>query len=327
MLPLHFVVRIFPIGALLVLNAGVACGQATSTSSGQDFPNRPVRIVATGAGGAGDFTSRLIAQGIAGALGQQVIVDNRATNLIASEVVSKAAPDGYTLLLNSNNFWLGPLLQKTPYDPIRDYIPITLTDESPNILVVHPSMPVKSVNELIALAKARPGELNYASGSTGGGGHLSGELLKFMAGINIVCVPYKSTAPALVDLMGGQVQFMFPSASVAPHIQSGRLKGLAVTSSKPSALFASLPTVAASVPGYELVGLNGVFAPAKTPEALINRLNREMVRYLRTAEAKQKFFSAGSDVLGNSPDEAAATINADLARMGKLIREAGIKAE
>ena len=190
-----------------------------------------------------------------------------------------------------------------PYDPIKDYVPITLTDESPNILVVHPSLPVKSVSELIALAKAKPGELNYASGSTGGGNHLSGELFKFMAGINILRVPYKSTAPALVDLMGGQVHFMFPSASVAPLIQAGKLYSLAVTSAKPSALFPNLPTVAASLPGYELVGLNGVFAPAKTPEAIINRLNQEIVRFLRTAEAKQQFFHGGSDVLGTSPDE------------------------
>jgi len=304
---------------LMIVSAGVA--------SSQDFPNRPIRIVATGAGGAGDFTARIMAQGIAGPIGQQVIVDNRATNIIASETVFKAPPDGYTLLLNSNNFWLGPLLQKTPYDPIRDFLVITLTDESPNILVVHPSLPVKSVKELIALAKAKPGELNYASGSTGGGGHLSGELLKYMAGINIVRVPYKSSGPGLIDLMGGRLHFMFPSAAVAPHVKAGRLRALAVTSAKPSALFPELPTVAASVPGYELVGLNGLFAPAKTPDAIINRLNQEMVRYLRTADAKERFFNAGSDVLGNSPPEAAATIKSDLSRMTKLITDAGIKAD
>jgi tripartite-type tricarboxylate transporter receptor subunit TctC len=268
-----------------------------------------------------------MAQGIAGPIGQQVIVDNRATNVIASETVFKAPPDGYTLLLNSNNFWLGPLLQKTPYDPIRDFIAITVTDESPNILVVHPSLPIKSVKELIGLAKAKPGELNYASGSTGGGGHLSGELLKYMAGIDIVRVPYKSSGPGLIDLMGGRLHFMFPSAAVAPHVKSGRLRALAVTSATPSALFPELPTVAASVPGYELVGLNAVFAPAKTPDGIINRLSQEMVRYLRTPDAKQRFFNAGSDVVGNSVEEAAATIKADFSRMSKLIKEAGIKAD
>ena len=155
---------------LMVLAAGITCGQ--------DYPNRPVRILVAGAGGTGDFVARAMAQGISGYLGQQVIVDNRPTNLIASETVSKAPPDGYTLLRNGNNLWLGPLLQKTPYDPFADFIAITMTDESPSILVVHPSLPAKSVKELIALAKARPGELNYGSGSTGGGGHLSGELFK-----------------------------------------------------------------------------------------------------------------------------------------------------
>jgi tripartite-type tricarboxylate transporter receptor subunit TctC len=299
----------------------------SASAYAQDFPNRPVRIVATGAGGAGDFAARAMAQGISGPLGQQVIVDNRPTNIIASEAVFKAPPDGYTLLRNGNNFWLGPLLQKTPYDPLADFIAITLTDESPNILVVHPSLPARSVKELIALAKARPGELNYGSGSTGGGAHLSGELLKFMANINVVRIPYKSTGPALIDLMAGQIQFMFPSPPAAPHVQAGRLRALAVTGAKPSALFPGLPTVGEAVPGYELVGLTAIFAPAKTPDTIIKRLNQEMVRYLHTPDARQKFITAGSDVLGTTPEEAAATIKADFTRMSKLIKDAGIRAD
>ncbi len=216
--------------------------------SGQNYPTKPVRIVTSGIGGGNDFVSRLIAQGVSGPLGQQVIVDNRPSGVIPGDIVAKAPPDGYTVLIASGSLWILTLLQdNVPYDPVRDFAPISSIDRDSNVLVVIPSLPAKSVKELIALAKARPGELNYASTATGASGHLSAELFKAMAGVNIVRIPYKGNAQAFTDLIGSQaqVQLMFPSAgSVATHVKSDRLRALAVTAAQPSALFPGLPTVA-----------------------------------------------------------------------------------
>jgi tripartite-type tricarboxylate transporter receptor subunit TctC len=220
-------------------------------------------------------------------------------------------------------------LQKTSYDPIRDFAPVTLMSRAPNLLVVHPSVPVKSVKDLIALAKAKPGELNYASASVGSSPHLAPELFKAMADINIVRVPYKGSAQGLMDVLAGQVQLMFPvSAGAAPHVASGKLRALAITTPKPSPLFPELPTVAASgVPGYESGTINAMFAPVRTPEAIINRLNREVVLILRRAEIREKFLSIGVEPAGTSPEELTATVKSEMARLGKVIRDAGIKPE
>ena len=296
--------------------------------SGQDYPNKPIRLVTTAAGSGSDVTSRVLAQGVSGPLGQPVIVDNRGTGVIPAGFASKAPPDGYTLLVNGNSLWTFPLLQKTLYDVVRDFSPITLIEMSVNVVVVNPSVPAKSVKGLIALAKARPGELNYGSTVAGSSSHLAAELFKYMAGVNIVHVPYKGMGPALTDLIGGRVQLVVGSATVmAPHLKSGSLTGLAVTSAAPSALFPELPTVAATVPGYESVGMTGVFAPAKTPEAVIKRLNQEMVRFLKTAEAKEKFFGLGAEAVGNLPPELAAAVKAETGRLDKLIKEIGIRAD
>ncbi|MBI3939178.1 MAG: tripartite tricarboxylate transporter substrate binding protein [Betaproteobacteria bacterium] len=319
MLP-RFSVWIFSVG-MMVLAAGVVSGQA--------YPNKPIRIVAPEAGGGGDFAARLIALGLSGSLGQQVIVENRggASGIIAGRTVAKAPPDGYTLLFYGSIFWIGALLQDVPYDPVADFSPITLATSSPNILVVHPSLPVNSVKELIALAKARPGELNYAS-TTGSTPHLAAELFKAMAGVNIVRIPYKGAGPALNDLIGGQVQLMFPvAAAVTPHVKSGRLRALAVTSVEPSELVRGLPTVAATVPGYESVQMTAMFAPAKTPATIINRLNQEIVQVLNRADVKEKFFNAGAKVVGGSPEQLMATMKSEMARLGKVIKDAGIRAE
>ena len=260
----------------------------TGNAFSQSYPLKTVRIVTSAVGGANDLIARLIAQGIADPLGQPVIIDNRG--VISIELVSKAPPDGYTLLLFGPPMWVAPLLQNTPYDPVRDFAPITLLVRNPNILVVHPSVPVKSVKELIVLAKARPGELNYSSASTGGPTHLAGELFKAMAGVNIVHVPYKGGGPALNDLIGGHVQLTFDGSNLVPHIKSGKLKPLAVTTLTPSALFPELPTVAGSgLPGYEAVALHGVFAPAKTPDTVINRLNQEMVRFISPRNSSSRW--------------------------------------
>lgn len=305
---------------MMVPGAGVVCGQ--------DYPSKPVRIVAPGGGGSSDLTARLIAQGLPAGLGQQVIVENRPSR-IAAEFVSRAAPDGYTLLAAGATVWIGPLLEKTPYDPVRDFSPITWTMRMPNILVVHPSLPAKSVKELISLAKARPGELNYASGSTGSSTHLPAELFKAMAGINIVRVNYKGAGSAISALIAGEMQLMFGTApSVAPHVKSGRLRALAATSAQPTELAPGLPTVAASgVPGYEAASIIGIFAPAGTSATIIHRLNQEIVRLLNRADVKERFLRAGGEVVGSSPEEFAVTVKSDIAKWGKVIKDAGIRAD
>lgn len=299
-----------------------------SVVSSQNYPNRPIRIVTSGPGSGNDFTARLIAHGLTGSLGQQVIVDNRG--ILAGEIVANARPDGYTLLAYGTPLWLAPFFRdNVPYDPVRDFSPVTSTTDSPQILVVHPSLPVKSVKELIALAKAKPAVLNYASISTGSVSHVGAELFKVMAGVNIVRIPYKVSGLAQNDVIAGQVEMMFGiAASVTPHIKSGRLRALAVTSAQPSVLLPELPTVAAAgLPGYEATSIQGIFAPAKTPAPLINRLNQEIVRVLNQADVKEKFFNAGAETIGSSPEKFAARVKSEMARLGKVIKDAGIHAE
>ena len=216
-----------------------------------------------------------------------------------------------------------------PWDAIRDFSPITLATSQPSILAVHPSLPVKSVKELIALAKSKPGALNYSVGASGTAQHFAAELFKVMAGVNIVMINYKGGGPATNALIAGEVQVSFVSAaSAAPFVKSGRLRALAVTSAQPSMLAPGLPTVAASgLPGYESVTLAGIYAPAKTPTAIINRLNQEFVRVLNGADVKEKLLNSGVEAAGNSPEQFAATIKADMTTVGKLIKDAGIRAE
>ena len=299
---------------------------------GQNFPAKSIRMVTAEAGGSTDFIARQIAQGIAGGLGQQVVVDNRGGGggLIAAETVVRASPDGYTLLFYGSSLWIGPLLRdKTPFDVLRDFSPIALTASSPNILVVNHSVAAGSVRELIVLARARPGELNYSSGSSGASTHLAAELLKSMAGINIVRIAYKGAGPALNAVIAGEVQLMFSiAASVAPLAKSGKLKALAVTSSAPSVLAPGLPTVAASgLPGFESAFLGAVFGPAKIPAAIINRLNYDIVQLLGRADVKEKMLGIGVEATGSSPQQLASTVRSEIERLGKVIKDAGIRAE
>ncbi len=294
----------------------------------QGYPNKPVRIVASLPGGSIDFAARLLAQGLTGPLGQQVIVDNRPGNIVIGQTVLQAPADGYTLLIGGSSFWTGPLLQKTPYDVVMDFSPIVIVEKSPNILTVHPSLPVKSVRELILLAKAKPGQLNYGSSAIGASNHLSVELFKSMTSVNIVHINYKGGGPALTGLLSGEVQLMFAStSSVAPHTKSGKLRDLAVTSAHPSILAPGLPPIAATVPGYELVGASAVFGPAKTPAAVVQRLNQEITRVLNHADVKEKFLNAGSEVAPGPPEELAALVRSDITTLGKLIKDIGIKVE
>ena len=308
-----------------LLAVGVAIPGAGAVFA-QTYPGKPVRIVTSAAGGTPDFVARLIAQAISGPLGQQVIVDNRSSGIIPAEIVARASPDGYTLLVTSNVLWIVTLMQKTSFDPVKDFSPIALTSMAPAVLVVHPSVPARSVRQLIALAKARPGELNYSSSTTGTASHLAGELFKAMAGVNIVRIAYKGAGLAINDLISGQVQLTFITAtSVMPHVKAGRLRALAITSARPFALFPELPTVAASgLPGYEATSTYCALAPARTPETIVHRLNQEIERFLRTAEAKEKFFSSGSEVVGGSPEQLADAMKSEMARMGKIIKAAGI---
>lgn len=291
----------------------------------QPYPAKPIRVVTTEPGSSLDLTARYVAQAISGPLGQQVIVDNRRVNSI--EIVAKAQPDGYTLLAYGSPIWIMPMLREVMFDPVKDFAPITLAATSPNVLVIHPAVAATNVKELIALAKSRPGALNYGSSVTGGTPHLAAELFKALAGVDVVRVAYKGVAVAVTDLIGGQLQMMFPVVpSAIPHVKTGKLRALAVSSAQPSALAPGLSTMAASgLPGYELVAVYGMFAPARTPATLLERLNREMVRGINTPEMKAQFLIAGAEVVGSTQQVFAAFIKADMARMSKVIKDAGIR--
>ena len=276
------------LGAIFLMAVAGAVGAQSAAS----YPNKPIRMVAAEAGGGGDTVARMIVPGLGSNLGQPVIIDNRGGSAtIPIEVVVKAPPDGYTILMSGGSLWLLPLLQEVSYDPLKDLVPITLGLIAPQLMVVHPSVPVKSVKEFIALAKAKPGELNYSSGISGSGPHLAGELFKAIADVNLVRIPYKGGTPALLGLLAGQTQVMFATTtSVAPHVKSGKLRALAVTSLEPSAQFPDLLTVASQgVPGFESVAANGVFAPARTATAVINRLNLEINKVLQPGGQKSLF--------------------------------------
>jgi tripartite-type tricarboxylate transporter receptor subunit TctC len=300
-----------------------ACAQA------QGYPNKPVRVVTAAAGGSNDLAARVIAQELAARLDQPVIVDNRGGRFIAGEIVASATPDGHTLLFNGTTLWLGPLLQqaRAPYDALADFAPIVLATRSPNVLVVNPSVPARSAQELIALAKAKPGSMNYSSGSLGASAHLAGELFKAMAGVSIACIPYKGAGPSLNALMAGEVQLSFPAAgSGMPHVRAGRLRVLAVTSARPSELAPGVPTLAASgLPGFESTSIVGMLAPRKLPAAILARLNREINAVLGKAEVRDKLFKAGMEAAGGEPGLFAETIQAEIDKYGKLIKTVGIR--
>jgi tripartite-type tricarboxylate transporter receptor subunit TctC len=255
------------------------------------------------------------------------VVDNRPAAIVG-ELVAKAPADGYTLLAIGSVLWLTPLLQdNVGYDPVKDFSPISVTGLSVNVLVVHPSVAANSVKELIALAKAKPGQLNYATGGTGSSNHLAAELFKSMAGINLVRIPYKGSGPAVNDLVSGQVQIMFPTTAAGlPHVKSGRLRALAVTSLQPSALAPGLPTVTDSgVPGYESVVMYALFAPAKTPAAIVKRVNKDLVQYLRSPAGTERLFTAGIEVVASTPGELATAMKSEMTRLGKLIKDANLR--
>ncbi len=299
----------------------------------QTYPGRPIRLVVPyPPGGPTDFVGRAVGQKLTEFLGQQVVVDNRpgAATVVGSELVARAAPDGYTLLFGTGGgTFLAPLiLPKVPYDPRRDFAPVGMLVMSPQVLVVHPSVAANSVNELIALARAKPGILNFASVGTGTSPHLGGELLKAMTGTDMVHVPYKGTAPAMTDLLAGRVQLMFTSMpTVLAHIKAGKLKLLAVGGTKRSPAIPETPTVAETVPGFELITWYGIFAPARTPDPIVRRLNAEIARVLADPDIRQRFAAQGLAPVGMTPEQLREYTERDLSRWTRLVTTAGIKAD
>ena len=300
----------------------------------QPYPSRPIRwIVPFSPGGPSDIIGRFFAAKLSDALGKQVVVDNRggATGIIAFEIAARAVPDGYTVLqAGASGLTTNPHLHaKLPYDVQRDFKLVTQLVATPNLLVVHPSMTARSVKEVVELAKAKPGQLAYASGGTGTSNHLSWEMLKFYTGIELVHVPFKGTGPALTSVLGGQTQMMFSNMLPAmPHVRSGRLVGLAVTSAERSPAAPNLPTVAESgIPGYETTSWHGVVVPAGTPNAVVKRLYTELRQITRQPDVKDRFAQDGTQVVGSTPEEYAATVKSESAKWAKIIKAAGIKAE
>ncbi len=319
--------------AVLSLHPACATAQSPSASSGHAYPTKPIRfIVPQSAGGSTDLIARAVAQRLGDTLNQPIVVDNRpgAGSLNGTDMVAKASPDGYTLLAVAASFTINPSLQKNlPFDPIRDFAPITQLATLPHILVVHPSVPVKSVKELVALAKAKPGQLNCASSGVATSTHLAAELFKHMTGTDMVIVPYKGGAPGVVALLGGQVQLYFATISTAlPHVKAGKLRALAVTATKRSVAAPEFPTIAeAGVPGYHHASWVGMLAPARTPRGIITKLNAESVKILNTQEMKTLLLRDGLEPVGGTPEQFSAVIKKEVAQWINLVKVAGIKTE
>jgi len=297
----------------------------------QQYPMRPIRfIVPFAPGGSTDLLARFLAPRLTEALRQTVVVDNRggAGGVIGAELAARAPADGYTIVLGSPGpLTINPNLQRVPYDTLRDFSPITLATISPFTLVVNPSVPVISVKDLVALAKARPGQLNYGSAGNGSVGHFSSEQFKALAGVDIVHVPFKGAGPAVADLLGGRLHLMFENLpTILPHVRSGKLKMLAVGTKARSALVPEVPTVTeAGVPGYESSTAFGVLAPARTPVAVVTRLNRETVKALQAADLKEKLSGLGLEAVGGTPQQYAQHLKDELAKYGRIVKAAGIK--
>ena len=302
-----------------------------SAAQAQNFPTKPVRlIVPFPAGGSTDIVGRTLAQKLTEMWGQSVIVENRAggSTMIGTEMVARAAPDGHTLLVYSSSMWILPFLRDNPtWDAEKDFAPITQLYRQPNVIVINPALPVHNARELIALAKAKPGELNYGSASAGSPAHLSAELFNAMAGVKIMRVPYKGIGPAITALIGGQIQIIFAIyTSASPHLLSGRLKAIAVTSAEPSPLAPGVPTLAASgLPGYESIALAGLFAPAKTPAVLVALINQEAAKVLNAPKNQERLANSGVESATSTPAEFAATIKADMTKWGRLIKDSGMR--
>ena len=306
---------------------------AAPVQAQQAYPNRPIRFILPFATGGGtDIAARLFGQKLGEAFGQQVVVDNRpgAGGIIGTELAARAAPDGYTLMMAGVNHSVIPSLhKKVPYDPVKDFAPISMLVEYPHLLLVHPTVPAKSVKELIALAKAKPGHLNYASGGAGSVAHITAELFKSLAAVNLVHVNYRGTGPALIGFLAGEASVAFYSVSAtAQHVKAGRLRALATTGAKRSPSLPELPTIAeAGVPGYGASNWAGVLAPAATPRPIINRLHGELTRILQLPDVKQRLATLDFEPVGNTPEEFGAFIRKEVVKWAKVVKGAGMQAD
>jgi tripartite-type tricarboxylate transporter receptor subunit TctC len=301
-----------------------------SVAHAQSYPAKPVRLIVPFApGGSTDIVGRILAQKLNEMWGQPVLVDNRAggSTVIGTELVAKAPPDGYTLLVTPAPFTIVPsLMKKLPYDPQKDFEPITLINTTPLVVVVHPGVPARSIKELIALAKSKPGALNYGSSGSGGSNHLAGELFNSMAGVKMVHIPYKGNAPALTDLVGGHVDVVFNGlTSALPFIKSGKLRALGVTSLNRSATLPQVPTLdEAGLKGFQAVAWNGLTAPARTSKEIVTKVNTDVLKVVRSPELVDKLKAEGSDPVGNSPEQYAKFLREEIVKWNKVIRAANI---
>ena len=313
--------------------AAIAALACSTSALAQSYPARPIRlVVAQSVGGNADFVSRNYAQRLAERFGKQIVVDNRpgAGGIIATEIVAHALPDGYTLLVAPTQHAINPSLHaKLPFDPIRDFAPISLLGMSAAVVVVTPSLPAKNVSELIALAKARPGKLHFASSGTAAATHLAGELFKSLAGVNVVHVAYKGAPAALVDLAGGQVEMMFASPpSAMPLVRSGRVRAIATTGAKRAGYLPDVPTaIESGLPGYQTGSWQALLAPARTPSTIVDRLHREVAEIAKQPEMRERLAADGSEPVGNTPQELAEHIRAETARYARVIKAIGLKLE
>jgi tripartite-type tricarboxylate transporter receptor subunit TctC len=319
--------RLAGVAAVVVLAATIASAQGATP-----FPTKPVRIVVPfGPGGTSDVVTRIVSPTLTGLWGQQLVVDNRpgAGGNIGSELVARAPADGYTLVMATvATHGIGPsLYTKLPFHPIKDFAPISLLASTPSVVIVNPAVPVSSVKELIALARAKPGQLLFGSAGNGGSLHLSGELLNSMTGVKLVHVPYKGAAAALIDLMSGQIQIMFDTLpSAIPHIKSRKVKALAVTSASRIQALPDLPTVSESgVPGYEVTSWYGPLAPAATARSIVQKLQADFVRTANLAEVQQRLTAAGAEPIGSTAERFAAFIDTELKKWAKVVRESGAR--
>ena len=317
----------------LGLSAAVIPGFYASDVLAQSYPNKPIRWIVPFTGGTADYTARLIGQKLTDSWGQQVVIENRpgASGMIGTDLGSRAAPDGYTLILgNTAALAVSPnLYKKLPYDPVKSFAPVTLMATTAQVLVVHPSVAAHSLKELVALAKSRPGQLNGGSSGNGEAPHLALEMFKAVAGVNIVHVPYKDTGAAATALLGGQVQVVFSGMVQAmPHVRAGKLRALAVSTVKRSRAAPDVPTIAElGFPNYSVSFWAGVIVPARTPKELVTRLNIEIVKILDMPDVQEKMSDRGLEPMSSTPEQFAAIIKADIAKYGKVINDIGLKVD
>lgn len=315
--------------AAALVSSGIAAAQDKAAAA---YPSKPIRMIVPFAPGGGlDITTRLIGQKLTEKWGQSIVVDTRpgAATIVGTEIASKAVPDGYTLLMITTTFAINPsLYAKLPYDPLKDFAPVTQLNSQPNILVVNAAAPAASVKDLIALAKSKPGELTFATPGAGSAPHLSAELFKRTAGIEMIHVPYKGIPPAITDVIGGRVTMLFTTTiSAAPHIKTGKVKGLALTSAKRLDSMPGVPTIGETLKGYQAEAFQGMIAPAGVPRAILDKLGREVGAIVRSPEITRTFAASGAVAVGSTPIEFTAFLKTETAKWAKVIKEAGIKLE